>query len=79
MSILGVLPIVPVLFFLVDAYHEKDIKKGFKNIVAFILFVVLGFGMLFFIGWTFALWIPILLVLMLSLKPKKKSRKINSN
>ncbi|TMM56899.1 hypothetical protein FEE95_10400 [Maribacter algarum] len=75
MSILPLLTIVPVLFYLVDAYHENDTKKGLLYIAAFALFAVIGISMLFLIGWAFALWTPILLVLMLSLKPRKKFKK----
>jgi hypothetical protein len=72
------LPIIPVLFYFVDAYYEKNTKKGFLYIAAFLLFIIIGYLMLKLIGWSFALWTPILLLFILSLKAKKKSKQSNS-
>lgn len=77
MYIFYFLPIVPILFYLVDAYYEGDIKKGVLHILAFCFFGFIGLIMLHLIGWTFALWTPLLLLLMLSLK-SRKSKTVNS-
>jgi len=50
MYIFTLVPIVPVLFYLVDAYYDVDIKKGSIGIAAFALFNLIGILMLFFIG-----------------------------
>jgi len=72
------IPMIPVLFFLLDGYYEKDIKKGLKYIFAFVGIYFTGILMLHLIGWTFALWTPVLLIVMLLVKPKHQIKKSKS-
>ncbi len=74
MIVLLPLQLVPVLFYLSDAYHERNIKKGVRYIFSFILFVAIGVFMLLEFGLIFVLSTPLLLVLMLVTKPKNNTK-----
>lgn len=79
MVIISFIPLIPLLFYLVDGYLEKDLKKGFLHIGIFIALGIIITSMLFFVGWTFALWTPLLLLFMLSIKPKNKPKALSCN
>jgi len=67
--------IAPLLFFLVDGYYEKNIKRGFYQIIGFVLTFGFACLMLKFFGFRFALCTPIFLLMLLILNRVLKKRK----
>lgn len=62
---------LPILFYLVDGYYEKNIKKGILYIIGFLLLIAVAVFCIHQIGFYIAILFPILLVVfLLFVRPK---------
>ncbi len=64
-SLFSLIGIAPLLFYLVDGYYEKNMKRGTYQIIAFLL--VMGFAILLLMkfGIYFALCTPFFIIVLL--------------
>ena len=71
MSLLSLITIVPLLFYLVDGYYEKNFKKGLLHIVGFLVIGLVSILLLktFSIKFTFS--IPIIILIFILINNKK--------
>tara|TARA_R110000737_G_scaffold290241_1_gene296792 strand:+ start:262 stop:510 length:249 start_codon:yes stop_codon:yes gene_type:complete len=58
----GPFVIIPILIYLVDGIYEHNIKRGIRQIIAFLIFGALSFFALSFFGLKFVYSVPILLM-----------------
>ncbi len=79
MIVIPILPIIPLLFYLADGYYEKNLKKGLAHIIVFLVAALVMVSMLYILGWAFALCTPLLLFVLLMIKPKNRSEHLNRN
>ena len=79
MIVFSIIPMIPLLFYLADGYYERNVTKGFLHIGLFTILVTTSISLLYLIGWTFALYTPLLLFTMIVLKPKNRSKAINDH
>jgi hypothetical protein len=70
-SILSLLSIVPLLFYLVDGYFEKNIKKGMFHILGFLVLGLITILILKNFSLKFVLSVPIIIVIFILIYDKK--------
>lgn len=54
--------LLPTITYLLDGYYEKNIKRGFKKIVAFIFFCLIGLILIKSFGIYFVYSFPLLMI-----------------
>lgn len=70
-TILSLLSIVPLLFYLVDGYFEQNLKKGILYILGFLVLGLITILILKTFSLKFVLLIPVILVIFILINYKK--------
>jgi len=70
-TILSLLSVVPLLFYLVDGYFEKNIKKGIFYILGFLVLGLITILILKSFSLKFVLLIPMIIVIFILINYKK--------
>mgnify|MGYP006184776151 FL=1 len=71
MSLLSLITIIPLLFYLVDGYYEKNFKKGLLHIVGFLVLGSVSILLLKTFSIKFAFSIPIIILIFILINNKK--------
>jgi hypothetical protein len=70
-TILSLLSIIPLLFYLVDGYFEQNLKKGILYILGFLVLGLITILILKTFSLKFVLLIPAILVIFVMINYKK--------
>ena len=63
--------ILPLLFYVIDGYYEKKLRKGIYQILGFIFFTILPLLLVRFFGLFFIFSIPVLFTFFVIITNKK--------
>jgi hypothetical protein len=71
----GPFVIIPLLIYLVDGIYEHSLKRGVRQIIAFLIFGTLSFFALSIFGLKFVYSVPILLMALTIIVSRRKPNK----
>lgn len=74
-NIIPFIGIAPLLFYLWDAHIEGDIKRGFNQIIAFIITMAFAKIMINLYDIYFALSVPLFIIALVAFKKLQKNEK----
>ena len=69
--------ILPLLFYEIDGYYEKNFREGIYQILGFIFFTILTLLLVGFFGLFFIFSIPVLLAVFVIITNKKTKSNFN--